>query len=66
MKLSEYEGKKVIVETIDNKIFRGYVGDYIFPEDNDNGEESIVIDAIGKKNPVELLRSDISSISIID
>lgn len=66
MKLSEYEGKKVIVETIDKKIFRGYVGDYIFPEDNDNGEESIVIDAIGKKTPVELLRSDISSISIID
>ena len=43
-----------------------FVGDYIFPEDNNNGEESIVIDAIGNKNPVELFRSDISSISIIE
>ncbi|MDD6726622.1 MAG: hypothetical protein U0K47_07650 [Erysipelotrichaceae bacterium] len=66
MMLNEYEGKKVIVETIDHKIFRGFVGDYIFPEDNNNGEESIVIDAIGNKNPVELFRSDISSISIIE
>lgn len=65
MNLFKYEGKNVIIETTDNQIFRGIVGDYVYPADNENGKESIIIDAIGKQFPVELYESDIKSIVIV-
>lgn len=65
MSLMKYKGKKVIIETTDKQIFRGTIGDYVYPDDNENGKESIIIDAIGKKFPIELYESDIKTIDIV-
>lgn len=62
MNLSELYGKKVVIEAIDKQVFRGTVGDYVEPEDNENNKESIVLDAIGHPNPIELYESDIKAV----
>ena len=68
MELINYEGKKVRIVAVDNKIFEGRIGDYIYPEDNEPEVEAIVMDC--KKGPlrgkaVEFREEDIKSIEII-
>lgn len=65
MSLRKYEGKKVVLESIENKIYRGTIGDYIYPESNENGKESIVIDAVGYKYPIEFNEEEIKTIEVI-
>lgn len=65
MNLSKYEKKKVIIETTDHQIIRGTVGDYFYPDDNENGQESIIVDAEDRVFPVELYATDILSIELV-
>lgn len=43
MNLRKYEGQNVVIITTSGKTFNGFVHDYFFPEDNDNGKESIFL-----------------------
>lgn len=43
MNLRNYDGKNVVIIATGGEIFTGFVQDYFFPEDNDNGKESIVL-----------------------
>lgn len=62
MKLDNLEGKKVVIEATNNKVFRGVVSDYVYPEDNENNKESIIIKAVGYPNHIEFYESDIKSL----
>lgn len=44
MNLKTYLNKNVIIIDRENNTYKGYVGDYIFAEDNDDGVESIVLE----------------------
>ncbi|WP_273478499.1 hypothetical protein [Ignavigranum ruoffiae] len=66
MQLKEYWGKKVFLESKNGKIFRGKVSDYVYPEDNENGKESIIIDSVGYEFPYEFYENDIKKIEIIN
>ena len=43
MDLKTYYEKNVIISDFDGKIFYGFVDDYVYPEDNENENESIII-----------------------
>lgn len=43
MTLKSYYGKKVTVVDVNGQTFTGKVDEYFFPEDNDNGKESIIL-----------------------
>ncbi len=43
MSLKEYYEENVTIVTVSGVIFRGFVDDYVFPEDNEDGEESIIL-----------------------
>lgn len=43
MNLSYYEGKTVSITDIKNRIWKGKVTDYVYPEDNNPEVESIII-----------------------
>lgn len=43
MSLKLYHGKKVNIVGVNGQIFNGIVDDYIFPDDNEHGLESIVV-----------------------
>lgn len=43
MILKSYYGKKVTVVDVNGQVFTGKVDEYFFPEDNDNGKESIIL-----------------------
>lgn len=43
MGLERYCGKDVIISNFDGEIFYVFVEDYVSPEDNENGEESIIV-----------------------
>lgn len=68
MELQKYEGKKVRITDIDEQVFEGVVSDYMYPDDDDSGLESIIIDCTkgplsGK--PVEFWERDIKTIQVI-
>ncbi|MGX7347540.1 hypothetical protein [Aerococcus vaginalis] len=65
MNLIEYDGEKVVIRTKRNNIFKGIIGDYIYPEDDDTNRECIVIDDPHYNNPIGLYKDDIKSIEII-
>ena len=46
MNLKQYYGKKVKIVADNDKVFLGTVNDYFYPDDNENGKESIVVDTI--------------------
>lgn len=46
MNLKQYYGKKVKIVADNDKVFLGKVNDYFYPDDNENGKESIVVDTI--------------------
>ena len=60
MDLKQYYGKQVMIIDTDLETFIGLVDDYFFPEDNENGEESIVITT--SDGLVEFTSSDIYKI----
>lgn len=66
MNLAKFYGLLVHVETTDGFSFNGKVNDYIEPDDNDNGQESIIVDTSPDgKHPVELFESDIERIEAL-
>lgn len=64
MKLIEYEQKNVVLTDIDNKEFRGFVSDYVYAEDNEPEEESIIIETSEGKS-IEFKTSEIKEIKEI-
>ena len=64
MSLKQYFDKYVIIITDDGKAFTGLVDDYIYPEDNENNLESIVLKT-KKGNLYEFTNDDIETIEII-
>jgi hypothetical protein len=61
--LKELYGKRFTIIIEDNKIFHGVVDDYIFPEDNDDNKESIIL-ATSKSEFIEFKESKIANIII--
>lgn len=63
MKLLKYYNKKVKILCENDLVFEGWVNDYIYPEDNENEKESIIIDTIDGKI-IEFYEKDILTIEI--
>ena len=69
-----YEGKTVALEAADGEIYIGYVGDYIFAEDNVPAEiEALVLDCPVRSSdgyryssPVEFTAREIRSIRLLE
>lgn len=64
MELKNYYGKKVNIIATNGKSYSGTVNDYFFPEDNESGMESIVLDTYNG-DIVEFTKEDIQTITII-
>ena len=63
-----FEGKIVRIVDVDGEVFEGRVTDYIYPDDDDTGHESIIIDCTKGKlvgESVEFWERDIQSIKEI-
>ena len=63
MGLKQYYNKKVHIVDTSGKEWEGLVDVYVFPEDNESGNESIIIDT-GSVS-VEFEESDIKEIKVI-
>lgn len=63
MNLKQYYDKKVKIIADNDLTFEGVVCDYFLPEDNDNEQESIVVE-IDNKDFIEFYPSDIKSITL--
>ena len=63
MNLKQYFDKSVKIVADNDLIFEGVVCDYFSPEDNDNVQESIVVE-IGNKDFIEFYPSVIKSITL--
>ena len=61
MKLKQFYNKKVNIVTKEGIAFSGVVTEYFYPEENESGKESIVIDS-SSGNPVEFYEEDIKII----
>ena len=64
MTLKQYYNKTVNVVDNNSQVFNGIVTDYFFPEDNESGKESIVIETSGG-DLYEFTEDDINKITII-
>lgn len=58
MYLKRFLNMHVHIVTTNGKLFEGEVVDYCYPEDNENGLESIIL----KSPPVEFYEKDIAEI----
>lgn len=65
MNLKDFWEKKVVIQAKNNRIFRGEITDYIYPEDNENEKESIILEPINGGNPIEFYENDIKEIQIL-
>lgn len=65
MNLRSYEGKKVIIELLNKKIYRGKVLDFIYAEDNNPQKNSLIISAKGYDYPIEVYEDEIKSIEMM-
>ncbi|MDO4670220.1 MAG: hypothetical protein Q4A67_01980 [Aerococcus sp.] len=65
MDLGQYEGQFVFIVGTNNKAFRGLVTNYFYPEDNEDGKESIAINDSRYNNLIEFNEDDIKTIKII-
>ena len=63
MDLKQFCGKEVTIITVDGQLLCGVVDDYFFPEDNENGKESIVVKTIRSKC-IEVSSDDIEKITV--
>lgn len=64
MRLVEYFGAVVDITGMDGRSAIGKVNDYIFPEDNENGKESIIVD-FPDGTAQEFYEEDIKTIKIV-
>jgi len=62
MNLVNFYGRNVTVTLTDGSSVTGNVSDYIYPEDNENGKESIIIDT-DSGEIIELYEHDMLFIS---
>lgn len=62
MNLKQYYGKKVKIVADNDKAFLGKVNDYFYPDDNENGKESIVVDTI-ENQAIEFYEDHIKEIT---
>lgn len=60
MKLKTFYGKQVNIHDSNGVEWNGLVTDYVYPEDNESGEESIIVDC--KNKLTEFEQSDIKKI----
>lgn len=65
MKLKQFYNKKVNIVSNDGTAFSGVVTDYFYPDENESGKESIVIDSSRGKY-VEFYEEDIKTIESVD
>ena len=65
MSLQRFYNKKVCVVTFYGEKIVGKVDEYIFPDDNDNGIESIVIKEALCGDLVEVYKNNIKSIQVV-
>ncbi len=65
MNLEQFYNTKVKIIAENGRLFEGTVNDYIEPEDNENNEESIIIDT-KEGTAVEFYEKDIQTIEIIE
>ena len=63
MTLKSFYGKQVTVVCDNGQTFSGVVDDYFFPEDNEIGEESIILKITGSEF-VEFTASEIDEIKL--
>lgn len=69
--LLKYYGKQVQIACTSGNVYEGIVGDYCYPEDDENNQEMIVLDVQKKNgrattmNPLGLYSKDIHSIRVI-
>ena len=63
MSLKKYCGQTVAIIADNGKVFCGFVEDYFFPDDNENGLESIVLKT--SAGMYEFTEEDIETIEII-
>lgn len=66
MNLRSYEGKNVVVELNNKKVYKGQVSDFIFAEDNNPPKNSIIVDAKNYENPIEIYEDEIKLIDVIN
>lgn len=59
-----YSGKHVKIVTPDNKVFEGYVSEYVYADDNESGNESIIVDTKDGRL-IEFEATDIQKIAVI-
>ncbi len=64
MGLIDYCEEKVRIVAKNGREFEGKVTDYFYPEDNENGKESIAIDNVDG-TIVEFYEEDITSIVVL-
>lgn len=62
--LLKFYNKNVHITSTNGNEFEGKIDEYIFPEDNENGKESIVMDDKLSGNLVEFYSTDIATITI--
>lgn len=65
MNLKEFWGHSVVIQAKNKKVFFGEVNDYIYPEDNENGKDSIILDPTNGGNPIEFYENDIKSVQVM-
>lgn len=63
MNLVDFYGENVKITAVNGNVYTGVVEDYIYPEDNENGKESIIVDTTSKEI-VEFYENDIFSIEL--
>ena len=64
MGLIDYCEEKVRIVSSNGRTFEGVVTDYFYPDDNENGKESIAIDNVDG-TIVEFYEEDIASIVVL-
>lgn len=65
MDLKKFFGKEVSIQASNGLLFCGIINDYLFPEDNNRGIESIILETYSG-DLIEFSNFDIISISIIN
>ena len=65
MKLASYEGRTVVVEATNQKIFRGKVTDYLRAEFGETDVDSIVVRDVISGQLIEMTEAEIKTIDII-
>lgn len=65
MNLKKFWEHSVVIQSKNKKVFRGEINEYVYPEDNENGKESIILDPINGGNAIEFYENDIKSIQVV-